>query len=871
MHDVDFAAPTSPFSDLPDPRFTYRHGSFQAVCADLLYARLSERPGLIVIAGPEGSGKTTLLEVLMDERTSADRYHCLSAHRTMTFKTILEQTAKAFGIVDDVADVGKTFGEDLTGLGVFLNEAGRGGGKVILMIDRAETLSEPVLRKMAELSRLEQGEGKLLQIVMAVTLEDDRLPAAFQVANDSIAFETRLEPLDGEEVGAYIAHRLSMAGHDDSMPFTDEALAALSHYSAGLPARINRLCRTALQICQARFATMADADMIAEAAAACGIETNDNEDDKAPRRPSDLELIEEALGEGKPPHAAVPDWDVSLDEDLPPLPEGDEDIDGERGDEAAATEAAIREHLIGGEGIGAGEDEHDDGPVERDLPSFWSDLGPPPGPFTEGDAVDAGETGKVTWRVDWARFKRGLVRDASLWRMRAAAVALVLVLGGAIAYFGGRDAEDPIPAIADVQGVVEPAPLPELEDGPGPEALPSAAPGQTGSEELAALAAKVEALSARMAELQAEGARAEAGGGNTLTPPELDDRLVRLEEANRQIAAALEEMRAAAPAEAGSGGSDEASSDPVSNAVALEADPLLLAMPENPEDLLPPIQEALIEFGFQVGETDGGLGDNIEKSIEQYQASQGLKVTGEPSRALLKHLNIYRSLRMAIDHYHRGDVAGALRIYDGIVAVQPHDPDARLFRGLLRAELGQVEEALTDLAVDPGPSADPTVAYFKPARVYYIQERLKALGFDPGRYDGLLTDGTKKAIKLYQHLQELPITGEPTAALLKHIEVYGRHLAAVDAYQDGDHLKAVELYDLVLRMDHDDANAYFNRGLAYRALGQLDQALADYDMALRYAPDTAKIYYDRGKIHWELGEYSAAVTDYWSAVTMGLF
>jgi len=106
MHDVDFAAPTSPFSDLPDPRFTYRHGSFQAVCADLLYARLSERPGLIVIAGPEGSGKTTLLEVLMDERTSADRYHCLSAHRTMTFKTILEQTAKAFGIVDDVADVG---------------------------------------------------------------------------------------------------------------------------------------------------------------------------------------------------------------------------------------------------------------------------------------------------------------------------------------------------------------------------------------------------------------------------------------------------------------------------------------------------------------------------------------------------------------------------------------------------------------------------------------------------------------------------------------------------------------------------------------------------------------------------------------------
>ena len=40
------------FSDVPDPRFTFHHSGFQAVCADLLYAQLSDRAGLTLITGP---------------------------------------------------------------------------------------------------------------------------------------------------------------------------------------------------------------------------------------------------------------------------------------------------------------------------------------------------------------------------------------------------------------------------------------------------------------------------------------------------------------------------------------------------------------------------------------------------------------------------------------------------------------------------------------------------------------------------------------------------------------------------------------------------------------------------------------------------
>ncbi len=230
----------NPFSDLPDPRFTYRHNSFQAVCADLLYARLSERPGLTLITGAEGAGKTTLLEVLMSERTSADRYHSISGHRRLTFEAVLEQTAKAFGLTDAETDIATAFGDNMKAVAAFLLQPNREGGKVILMIDRAETLSEEVLRKLAELSRLAKGEGKLLQIVLAVTLTRGQLPPVFRAVRDAIAFESQLEPLGPEEVAFYIQHRLGVAGLEGNLPFSAEAIAEVSRFSWGLPATPRR-------------------------------------------------------------------------------------------------------------------------------------------------------------------------------------------------------------------------------------------------------------------------------------------------------------------------------------------------------------------------------------------------------------------------------------------------------------------------------------------------------------------------------------------------------------------------------------------------------------------------------------------------------
>jgi peptidoglycan hydrolase-like protein with peptidoglycan-binding domain len=50
------------------------------------------------------------------------------------------------------------------------------------------------------------------------------------------------------------------------------------------------------------------------------------------------------------------------------------------------------------------------------------------------------------------------------------------------------------------------------------------------------------------------------------------------------------------------------------------------------------LQRRLTAAGFDTGGSDGVIGPNTRAAISGYEASAGLPVTGEPSRALLARL-----------------------------------------------------------------------------------------------------------------------------------------------------------------------------------------------------------------------------------------
>ena len=64
------------------------------------------------------------------------------------------------------------------------------------------------------------------------------------------------------------------------------------------------------------------------------------------------------------------------------------------------------------------------------------------------------------------------------------------------------------------------------------------------------------------------------------------------------------------------------------------------------------------------------------------------------------------------------------------------------------------------------------------------------------------------------------------------------------------------------------ANAYINRGIAWRAKGDLDRAIADYNEAIRLNPKDANAYASRGKAWGDKGDLDRAIADWNEAIRL---
>jgi hypothetical protein len=64
------------------------------------------------------------------------------------------------------------------------------------------------------------------------------------------------------------------------------------------------------------------------------------------------------------------------------------------------------------------------------------------------------------------------------------------------------------------------------------------------------------------------------------------------------------------------------------------------------------------------------------------------------------------------------------------------------------------------------------------------------------------------------------------------------------------------------------AEAYNNRGNAYRDLKQLQKAFADYNQAIRLKPNYVQAYNNRGNIYYDLQKYKLAVNDYNKSISL---
>jgi MSHA biogenesis protein MshM len=136
----------------------------------------------------------------------------------------------------------------LKGITLALLAHARQGRRVVICMDESQVMPLETLETLRLLTNLETEKRKLLQVVLFGQPELDRklASASIRQLRQRITFHYDLTGLDREEIGAYVAHRLQIAGHIGAALFDSGALAALHRASRGIPRLVNILAHKAM-------------------------------------------------------------------------------------------------------------------------------------------------------------------------------------------------------------------------------------------------------------------------------------------------------------------------------------------------------------------------------------------------------------------------------------------------------------------------------------------------------------------------------------------------------------------------------------------------------------------------------------------------
>ena len=265
MYKAFFGLSRNPFEISPDPYFLFATARHNEALASIVHGVLRHK-GFIVVTGEVGRGKTLLVRCRL---VLLRRYDIASAN---VFNPLLSPEEFLRYVVGDLGL--KTTNQDkgalLLDLNNFLIARHRKNTTTVLIVDEAQHLEPELLEEIRLLTNLETSQQKLLQIVLVGQPELDQKmdsPSLRQL-KQRIAMRCQLEPLLESETKMYILRRLQRAGansHANTM-FPEESMAAVFHYSKGIPRLINTVCENALIAAYAEKSDVVRREFVDEAA-----------------------------------------------------------------------------------------------------------------------------------------------------------------------------------------------------------------------------------------------------------------------------------------------------------------------------------------------------------------------------------------------------------------------------------------------------------------------------------------------------------------------------------------------------------------------------------------------------------------------------
>lgn len=249
-----------PFGVTPDPRFLYLSAAHREAMASLYYGVESGRGFLALIAKP-GMGKTTLLFHLL-ERFRHNARTAFVFQTQCNSRELMRLLLAELGVESHDQDFVRMHEE----FNKLLLQEARAGRRFIVVIDEAQNLDASVMEAVRLLSDFETPRSKLLQIILSgqPELADKLAGHHLSQLRQRISLLGRLTPLSVEETRKYIEHRMRVAGHSGTLPFSPEALVAIAHFTEGIPRNVNNFCFNLLSLGCAMRQPVVDLKMVEE-------------------------------------------------------------------------------------------------------------------------------------------------------------------------------------------------------------------------------------------------------------------------------------------------------------------------------------------------------------------------------------------------------------------------------------------------------------------------------------------------------------------------------------------------------------------------------------------------------------------------------
>jgi type II secretory pathway predicted ATPase ExeA/uncharacterized phage infection (PIP) family protein YhgE len=265
-----------PFDNCPDPRFFYNSPAHEEALASVHHVA-THRKGAILLTGLPGVGKTLVGRLAVRSLGSEVRAVWLR-DPLLSAKELLVEICRGFNLDVD-SEAGQV--DLMAQLERYLIAQFRNDVIVCLVVDDVQDFSSEAFRLFKTLNNMEVDDAKLVQLILLghsarQACAVSRLSNEFR---DRLYRVLELPALDQAETGAYLSHRLKLAGDDCDVSFTTEAVAGIYRVSRGVPRAVNKIAEFALLAAYAESAHIIGTEILERA-----LEENHLEPD-APEEP----------------------------------------------------------------------------------------------------------------------------------------------------------------------------------------------------------------------------------------------------------------------------------------------------------------------------------------------------------------------------------------------------------------------------------------------------------------------------------------------------------------------------------------------------------------------------------------------------------